>query len=472
MDIRFVTEHGHLGMCLNGLHPLIAGSHVEEKAAVALGWSGKTKGFSERFLVLIILLAVARKQPQEVRRRFGIDCDDRGRIALLGLRKFAPFSRPKSLCNIKTDICNHFIRACGDKPPLLSLQSLSRGARDYDLLSLTCAADAIQLGSAEELFLWLEQYLDRSAGQAASSTRTPERAQPQPHWLSHSTFAQPGFTPRRPIENPCSFFGRSRELRTLLGWLSRTPMHNAAILGSRLAGKTSLLRQLCHICAGASLRADQHSELPAQLPHLRIVYVDFEIPHMLRQTGLFNHILTSLDVPVTSALRLDDFVEILAAAISSPTLLIFDNIGTSMRENANRHHEDSLSNVFWDCMRALVSNLTSGNLSFFVSAQETPERLAGRYQYSSSFFNIFRPLRLERLSHEEAGALLDSSPLPISPADRGFILQLCEGWPGLLQIAADCCLEAMRSPGDLATWRNIAEQEILELRRKAGCEGP
>ena len=32
-------------------------------------------------------------------------------------------------------------------------------------------------------------------------------------------------------------------------------------------------------------------ELPA---HPRIVYVD-EIPHMLRQTGLFNHILTSLE---------------------------------------------------------------------------------------------------------------------------------------------------------------------------------
>ena len=104
-----------------------------------------------------------------------------------------------------------------------------------------------------------------------------------------------------------------------LGWLSRTlDAQRRDSLGSRLAGKTSL-RQLCHICAGASLRADQHSELPARsFPHPRIVYVDFEIPHMLRQTGLSNHILTSLEVPVTSALRLDDFVEFLAAAISSP----------------------------------------------------------------------------------------------------------------------------------------------------------
>lgn len=482
MEMRFVTQHERLGLCLDGSQPLFAGSHVNGRASAALGWTGKTKGFSERFLVLVALLAVARKLPAEVRQQLSIACDDQGCVALLDLRKLSPFCGPRSFDNIKIDICNHFARAGSERPVFISIQAMGRGNHDKNLLSLTCNPEHIHFESSQQLLGWLQKYIQRPehapTATTAPSTRTPDRGPPQPSWqfqlvaeekarADRPTAGEAAFSPRRPIENPRLFFGRSRELRTLLGWLSRRPMHNAAILGSRLAGKTSLLRQICHLRGGALLRPEQRAELPSVLPRPKLVYVDFEISHMLKQTRLLNYILNALDLSTHESTGLDDFFEIMSASIQQPTVIMFDNLGASMRENADKKDEDALANVFWDCMRALVSNYTDGNLAFMVSAHETPEKLAGRYHYSSSFFNIFRPVWLGPLSTEAAEALVDSSPLPFSPQDRSFILELCGGWPSLLQIACAHCLEAMSAPADSLPWRQAAQDEVERTRGKA-----
>lgn len=466
MDIRFLTKHGQIGLSVNGSQPLLVGSHVEGRTAAVLGWTGKTKGLSERFFVLIALLAVARKLPEEVRRCLSVSCDDQGAISLSELRKLSPFCGPRSVDNLKTDICNHFARASGDKPSLLSILPISRGSHEKDLLSLTCDSENIHLDSAQQLVIWIQQYREHSQPSLGTvSARTPRP--PLPDWQATREGGEVGFFPFRPIENPRFFFGRGREVRTVLGWLSRIPMHNAAILGSRLSGKTSFLRQICHIIDCAKLRPDQQTELPTFIPKLKHVYVDFEIPQLLRQSCLLSHILNSLGAPIEDPLDLDHFMSSMANSIQAPTVLILDNIDTCMRENTDKNDSDALTNIFWDCMRALVSNYTNGNLSFLIAARETPEKLAERYHYSSSFFNIFRPVWLGPLEPEAAGALVDNSPIPWLPEDKAFILQLSEGWPGLLQLACDLGLEARRRPANDPDWKTAAEEELGRLRRKA-----
>ncbi|NJR69927.1 MAG: ATP-binding protein [Synechococcales cyanobacterium CRU_2_2] len=51
-----------------------------------------------------------------------------------------------------------------------------------------------------------------------------------------------------PITKPRQFFGRERELRRLFALIKRLPLQNAAIIGPRRAGKTSLLYYLMKIC--------------------------------------------------------------------------------------------------------------------------------------------------------------------------------------------------------------------------------
>jgi len=52
-----------------------------------------------------------------------------------------------------------------------------------------------------------------------------------------------------PITHPRHFFGRTRELRRLFGLWQQAPLQNAAIIGPRRSGKTSLLNYLRTITA-------------------------------------------------------------------------------------------------------------------------------------------------------------------------------------------------------------------------------
>ncbi len=55
------------------------------------------------------------------------------------------------------------------------------------------------------------------------------------------------FSAGPPIAHPRSFFGRARELKRLFNLWQRSPLQNAAIIGPRRAGKTSLLLYLANI---------------------------------------------------------------------------------------------------------------------------------------------------------------------------------------------------------------------------------
>ncbi|MEO1431672.1 MAG: hypothetical protein AAFV71_21955 [Cyanobacteria bacterium J06633_8] len=71
------------------------------------------------------------------------------------------------------------------------------------------------------------------------------------------------------IKHPSRFFGRQRELKRLFQILKRHPLQNAAIIGKRRIGKTSLLHYLKNITVTAKeeLRKQQKSDW---LPHPEI----------------------------------------------------------------------------------------------------------------------------------------------------------------------------------------------------------
>lgn len=74
------------------------------------------------------------------------------------------------------------------------------------------------------------------------------------------------------------------------------------------------------------------------------------------------------------------------------------------------------------------------------------------------------PATLGPFDDDEAGALLDSSPLPFSPADRAFMLERSGRWPILLQLL---CRERLLSlqEGDASdAWRDEALRQMEPFR--------
>lgn len=464
MEIRFTFQHEQIGLRINSFPSLLIGSQIEGRLASTMGWTGKTKGLSQRFMVLFALLALARKLPSETQQQLAIYCDDSGNIRLDDLRRFSPFSGTASCSITKRDICNHFHLFSGDKDSFLSLQSLNRGDHGSDLISMNCAPDDIQFESAKQIFQWLVGLIEPPALEQPTESQDHSNSTGlRPDWQIHTDelpLSNIGFSPRRPIDHPLSFFGRNNEIKSLLSWLSRTTLQNTAILGPRISGKTSLLRHIFHINMGVSLRPDQQALLPNVLPRFSMIYIDFEIPRMQQLPGLQKFILSSLGIDGQGQCQLDRFVDILSEKIQTPTVIMMDNISAGMKANSQKSDEFSLGDVFWDSMRALVSTYTNGKLAFIVSAREGTEALASKYHYSSSFFNIFRSLRLGPLSDDAAVALVDTSPIRFSSNDTDWILRLCRGWPGLLQIACDRCLEAMQNKIPTEFWRAEIRREI------------
>ena len=107
--------------------------------------------------------------------------------------------------------------------------------------------------------------------------------------------AQP-FIAGPPITHPRHFFGREYELKRLFGlWQDTTmPMQNAAIIGPRGSGKTSLLLYLEKITTvpTTQLRSGQRADWLPQAEPYRWVFIDFRNPQVGTRTGLLSYILT------------------------------------------------------------------------------------------------------------------------------------------------------------------------------------
>ncbi|MBV9388613.1 MAG: hypothetical protein JOZ78_19495, partial [Chroococcidiopsidaceae cyanobacterium CP_BM_ER_R8_30] len=247
-------------------------------------------------------------------------------------------------------------------------------------------------------------------------------------WSTTSSLSS--FVAGPPITHPRYFFGRERELKHIFNLYKYLPLQNAAIIGPRQSGKTSLLKYLKTITTTSAekLRPEQHVNwLP--IPELyRWVFIDFQDPRLGTREGLLRYLLTCLELPTPEAFDLDYFLDIVSCNLRTRTVFLFDEIGIALQ----RYRE--LDDCFWDSLRSLASHQI-GNLAFILASHEQPKQLAEQSSLNSPFFNSFGyTTQLKPLTQEEGRELISSSPLPFPPLDIDWILAQSKCWPVLLQI--------------------------------------
>jgi len=234
-----------------------------------------------------------------------------------------------------------------------------------------------------------------------------------------------------PITHPARFFGRERELRRLFNLFKRLPLQNAAIIGARRSGKTSLLHYLSRInnTPATELRQGQRADWLSNPMQYHWIFVDFQDPRMGDSVNLMRYLLTQMELPVPDPCDLESFLDIVSDNIARPTIILFDEIGVALERYP------TLDDPFWESLRSLATNLTGGQLAFVLSAHELPQKLAQHGGLGSPFFNIFGYTAIiDVLTESEARQLLAASPLPFSDADVEWILEKSGRWPIALQI--------------------------------------
>lgn len=260
-----------------------------------------------------------------------------------------------------------------------------------------------------------------------------------------------------PITHPRYFFGRKKELKRLFDLLKRHPMQNAAILGQKRSGKTSLLHYLKNITTTPTvqLRSEQKSDWLPNSSNYKWIYLDFQDPRMGNQQRLLQYILTGLGIRVPTPFDLDSFMDAVSHHLRSPTVILMDEIGAGLRRSLE------LDDRLWDCLRSLATNYTNGNLAFILASPESPLEIAHKTGHSSPFFNIFSyTTTLGALTPAEARELIASSPLLFPQDDVEWILAQSHCFPLLVQIL---CRERLFSLEDGETgddWRQEALQQI------------
>ncbi|MCB0191464.1 MAG: ATP-binding protein [Anaerolineae bacterium] len=258
-----------------------------------------------------------------------------------------------------------------------------------------------------------------------------------------------------PIMHPRYFFGRERELKRLFNLWKRRPLQNAAIIGNRRSGKTSLLFYLKHITTTPieQLRVGQRTDWLSEPERYNWIYVDFQDPRLGNPEMLLRYLLSCMGLSAPTPCSLGRFLDVTSYNIHVPTVIILDEIGLALQ----RYPE--LDDTFWEGLRALATYQVSGNLAFVLAAHEAPDQLAHQSGFGSPFFNIFGyTTRLGPLKEAEACELIASSPIPFSTDDTEWILTQSEGWPILLQTL---CRERLIT---------LEEGEVDEAWREDGLE--
>ncbi|MCG6137815.1 MAG: ATP-binding protein [Nostoc sp. LLA-1] len=240
-----------------------------------------------------------------------------------------------------------------------------------------------------------------------------------------------------PITQPRSFFGREKELKRLFNLLKRYPLQNAAIIGKKRSGKTSLLHYLKNITTTPveQLRPGQKSDW---LPHSETyqwVFVDLQDSRIHSREGILKYILESLNIKVPTPCDLDHFMNVVEENLSFRAVILLDEISVGLERCSE------LDDTFWESLRSLATNHTRGNLSFILSTPESPIDLAKNTGHSSPFFNIFGyTAYIGAFTEAAARRLIASSPIPFPDEDIEWILTHSQCQPLLLQIL---CLERL-----------------------------
>lgn len=264
-----------------------------------------------------------------------------------------------------------------------------------------------------------------------------------------------------PIQHPRLFFGRNDILIRVFNLIRRSPLQNAAIVGPKRSGKTSLLNylQTITITPKQELRPNQQQNWIPQPQRYRWVFVDFLDPRTSRRESLLRFLSVNLALPQINSYTLENFLDLARGRLKVPTIILFDEIGVALQ----RYPE--LDNSFWEGLRSLASSRDGINLSFILSAHEAPEQLATKNSFGSPFFNIFGyTATLGPLLEEEAHDLIGSSPIPFSAEDRSWIMERTRRWPILLQIFCRERLLALENSDNTDTWREESIRQSLSFR--------
>jgi hypothetical protein len=264
-----------------------------------------------------------------------------------------------------------------------------------------------------------------------------------------------------PIEHPRQFFGREKELKRLFNLLKTHPLQNAAIIGKKRSGKTSLLNYLSRITTTPveELRPGQRSDW---LPHpevYRWIFVDFQDSRMAKRERLLRYLLESMELPVPNPCDLESFMDQVSGRVLRPTVILLDEVGVGLQRCPE------LDDEFWECLRALATNQTGGNLAFVLATPESPMDLAHNNGHSSPFFNIFGyTTTLTPFNELEAKELIDSSPLPFPIEDTDWILHRSGRWPLLLQIFCSIHLFYLKDEDLSDDWQVEGLEQIAKFR--------
>ena len=260
-----------------------------------------------------------------------------------------------------------------------------------------------------------------------------------------------------PITHPRYFFGRQKELNRLFNLLKHRPLQNAAIIGKRRSGKTSLLQYLTNITTTPKeqLRPGQKSDWLSHPENYHWIFVDFQDSRRQNREGLLGYILESLQMSVPNPCDLDRFMDVVSNNLHQPTVILLDEIGVGLQRCPE------LDDGFWESLRSLATNQTNGNLGFVLAAPESPIELATSTGHSSPFFNIFGyTTTLGAMTEPDARELIGSSPIPFPDEDVEWILTKSECWPLLLQIL---CRERLFSLEEGETgddWREVGLEQL------------
>lgn len=271
--------------------------------------------------------------------------------------------------------------------------------------------------------------------------------------------AESVFTVGTPITQPHQFFGRQRIVKRLFNLLKTRPLQNAAIIGQKRAGKTSLLNYLRTITTtpAEQLRPGQRNDWLPNPEVYRWIFVDFQDPRMASRKRLLEHLLFSMGLSVPMSCTLENFMEQMSGQVQQPTVILMDEIGVGLQRCPE------LDDTFWESLRSLANHYADGNLAFVLAGSERPIDLAKHNGHSSPFFNIFGyTTTLKPLSELEARELMASSPIPFAEEDMDWILKQSQRWPILLQAL---CRERLMSLEDQEDdWQEEALQQIEQYK--------
>ncbi|MCB8979554.1 MAG: hypothetical protein H6657_19260 [Ardenticatenaceae bacterium] len=270
------------------------------------------------------------------------------------------------------------------------------------------------------------------------------------HQRLQNAVTQSPFIAGPPITEPTQFFGRERELKRLGMLLRQRPLQNAAIIGPRRSGKTSLLHYL------------RLADWLPQASGYRWIFVDFQDARLGRQETLLRTLLTEMELDVPDPCELENFMDVVSDNLDRPTVILFDELGVAL----TRYPE--LDDAFWESLRSLATNQVNGNLGFVLSSAQPPDVLAQHQGMGSPFFNIFGYTAvLGPLSEEGAKQLIATAPIKFAARDVEWILAESGRWPMPLQILCRERLLALSEGETSDDWREEALRQLEPLRRMA-----